>query len=147
MANNLLSHLYKGMVLIPFSFLILNIVQQSHAQGYAAYAGLPVQSINGEGIAGNGASSASELNGADDAVKSATALGSNIRKAPIAPLAPPRVPLFAPDSQQPEAALNAEQSPLSSVNYRPVPPPVRRDERSEGECHFGWKKGDSIKLH
>ena len=47
--------------------------------------------------------------------------------APAVPLAPPRIPLPA----------EGISSSGSSLGYRPPPPPLRRDEKSIGQCSFG----------
>uniref|UniRef100_A0A183CL17 Apple domain-containing protein n=1 Tax=Globodera pallida TaxID=36090 RepID=A0A183CL17_GLOPA len=82
-------------------------------ESYGAYAGLPAEGVNGAGIAGNGANSDRE---------GEITRGASIRKAPIAPVAPPRVPLpfsFGEDDEIP--------------GYRKAPPPpTRREVRSEG---------------
>ena len=48
--------------------------------------------------------------------------------APAAPLAPPRIPL-------PSEGISSSSG--SSLGYRPPPPPLRRDEKSIGQCSFG----------
>ncbi|KAE9556137.1 hypothetical protein FO519_000625 [Halicephalobus sp. NKZ332] len=51
--------------------------------------------------------------------------------APAAPMAPPRVPLPSEGVSSPSG---------SSLGYRPPPPPLRRDEKSIGQCSFDSSK-------
>uniref|UniRef100_A0A914HZM5 Apple domain-containing protein n=1 Tax=Globodera rostochiensis TaxID=31243 RepID=A0A914HZM5_GLORO len=106
-------HLFVSLTIAPFYV----IGQES----YGAYAGLPAEGVNGAGIAGNGANSDRE---------GEITRGASIRKAPIAPVAPPRVPLpfsFGEDEEIP--------------GYRKAPPPpTRREVRSEGQCQFDSNK-------
>ncbi|KAL3095263.1 hypothetical protein niasHS_007362 [Heterodera schachtii] len=90
-------------------------------ESYGAYAGLPAEGINGAGIAGNGASLDRE---------GQLAQGVNIRKAPIAPVAPPRVPI-------PLSFIDGDEMP---AYRRAPPPPTRRETRSEGQCQFDPNK-------
>ena len=55
---------------------------------------------------------------------SANVESSSESKAPVAPMAPPRIPM-------PADIVGA------SLGYRPPPPPVRREEESIGQCAFG----------
>ena len=54
---------------------------------------------------------------------------SESASAPSAPLAPPRIPL-------PSDGVSSSSSG-ASLGYRPPPPPLRRDEKSIGQCSFG----------
>lgn len=85
-----------------FLFLLLLSPINGQVNGYAAY---------------SGGSASVESNNVD---------GSSV---PVAPMAPPRVPL--PEEASHSASVEA------SLGYRPPPPPLRRDEKSIGKCSFG----------
>ncbi|KAF7633874.1 Apple domain-containing protein [Meloidogyne graminicola] len=70
---------------------------------------------------------------------------ANIKKIPLPPIAPPRIPLFSSELRE-DIGNNGVNDGINiigtgsgnsnSVSYRPVPPPVRREVKSEGECYF-----------